>query len=139
MKSIIAVFALVVLCGNAAAQDAKPAHQFTSPVPGARFEIIQSPLAAKWTFRLDRHTGKVWQLVKTKDDDNSWEEMPVMDLPKIAGQPKPRFQMFSSGLAARHSFLLDAETGKSWVVVAGKRKRSDGTEYEVNRWVPFEE
>lgn len=80
LRTISAAVALFLYVGFSVAQESKPAHQLTFPVPSARFEILQSPLAARWTFRLDRYTGKVWQLVKTKDDDNTWEEMLVGDL-----------------------------------------------------------
>ena len=123
---------------SATAADIAPSHQQTSSVPGARFEVLQSTLAAKWTFRLDRYTGRVWQLVRTKDEDNAWEEMPVMDL-KVQPSARPRFQLFASGLAVRHTFLLDGDTGKTWLVVTGKRKRPDGTEYEYQSWQPFAE
>jgi hypothetical protein len=89
------------------------------------------------TFRLDRFSGRVALLVKTADDDNTWEDMEIIGLPAIPTAAKPRFQIFTSGLAARHTFLLDTETGKTWLVVTGKRKSPDGTEYEVNVWQPF--
>jgi hypothetical protein len=57
----------------------------------SRFEIIQSPLAARWTFLLDKYTGRVQQLVKTKDDDNAWETMMVIGLPKAPLEPKVRY------------------------------------------------
>ncbi|GAB3490243.1 hypothetical protein GCM10027399_07170 [Curvibacter fontanus] len=98
---------------------------------------MQSTLAARWTFRLDRYTGKVWQLVRTSDDDNAWEEMMVFDRPPVLQPIKPRFQLFTSGLAVRHTFLLDGDTGKTWQVVTGKRKEKDGTEVEYNAWQPF--
>ena len=137
MRHIFYVLAYVAFSGGAFAQEsATPSHQQTSPPPNSRFEVIQSPLAAKWTFRLDRYSGRVWQLVKTKDDDNKWEEMPVVDRPKPSA-PKPRFQLFTSGLAARHTFLIDADTGKTWLVVTGKRKNTDGSEYEIYLWEPL--
>ncbi len=80
---------LLALSGNGLAQQLSEAHQHTTPPPGARFEVIQSELAAKWTFRLDRFTGHVAQLVKTKDDDNAWEEMPVIDLPSVTAPSRP--------------------------------------------------
>jgi hypothetical protein len=52
------------------AQEPSDIHQHTTPPVGARFEVLQSELAAKWTFLLDRYTGRVSQLVKTKDDEN---------------------------------------------------------------------
>ena len=112
-------------------------HQQTSLSSTARFEILQSSIAAKLTFRLDRYSGRVWQIVKTKDDDITWEEMPVIDLPKSKTASKPHFQLFTSGLAARHTFLIDNETGKTWVVVTSKRTDKDGSEYEINIWQPF--
>jgi hypothetical protein len=99
--------------------------------------MVQSPLAAKRTFRLDRYSGRIWQLVKTSDDDSTWEEMPVIGLPKGQATGRPHLQIFTSGLAARHTFLIDNDTGKTWVVVTGKRKSKDGTEYEINAWQPF--
>jgi len=112
-------------------------HQQTTPPSNARFEVLESELAAKWTFRLDRFTGHVAQLVKTKDDDNAWEDMQVVGLPTLSAPNRARFQLFTSGLAARFTFLIDTDTGQSWVVVSGKAKHADGTEYDVNRWVPF--
>lgn len=139
MRRVLIPLVLSILSAHCLAQEMKPGHQLTAPVPNAKFEILQSPLAARWTFRVDRFTGRVWQLVKTQADDNMWEEMPVEALPKSSTSAKPRFQLFSSGLAARHTFLLDTETGKTWVVVTGKRKRQDGSEYDVNSWQLVEE
>ena len=121
-----------------AQQPSNPHHQTTAP-PGARFEILQSQLAARLTFRLDRFTGHVAQLVRTKEDDHAWEGMQVVGLPSIPNPARARFQLFTSGLAVRHRFLIDTDTGKSWVVVTAKRTAADGTEYEVSRWVPFVE
>jgi hypothetical protein len=135
----VATIFLLILCGNGLAQQTSDIHQHTTPPAGARFEVVQSELTAKWTFRLDRFTGHVAQLVKTKDDENTWEEMSVIDLPAVSAPLRPRFQLFTSGVAARFTFLIDMDTGKTWLVVAGKRKREDGTEYEVNLWQAFAE
>jgi hypothetical protein len=113
--------------------------QVTTPAPGARFEIVQSTLAAKATFRLDRHTGRVWELAKTKDDDTVWQETRVYDRPQIQASARPRFQVFTSGLALRHTFMIDGDTGKTWLLVTGKEKDKDGTEFEYRAWEPFAE
>jgi len=130
---------LLVLCDSSLAQQTSDIHQHTTLPSGARFEIVQSELAARWTFRLDRFTGHIAQLVKTKDDDNAWEEMSIIGLPSVTAPLHPRFQLFASGLAARYTFLIDTETGRTWVLVTGKRKQADGTEYEVSSWDPFVE
>ncbi|MBF0631963.1 MAG: hypothetical protein HQL89_13360 [Magnetococcales bacterium] len=112
-------------------------HQFTSPPLEARFEILQSQLAARWTFRLDRYSGRIWQLVITSDGDSTWEEMPVMGLPKGQATALPHFQIFTSGLAARHTFLIDNDTGKTWVLISRKLNNKDGTVHETNSWELF--
>lgn len=138
MKRVLFLVLWVACSVPVIAADIAPSHQQTSPVSGARFEVLQSTLAAKWTFRLDRYAGRVWQIVRTKDDDNAWEEMPVVDL-KVQAQARPRFQLFTSGLAVRHTFLIDGDTGKTWLVVTSKRKQPDGTEHEHHAWQPFAE
>lgn len=134
---------LLLFCAlNAAAADVDvsvQSHQFTTTPPGARYEVLQSTIAARWTFRLDRYAGRVWQLVRTNDDDNTWEEMRVLARPQLQAPTRPRFQLFTSGLAARHTFLFDTDTGKTWLVVTGKRKEPDGSETEYNVWQPFAE
>jgi hypothetical protein len=114
-------------------------HQQTTAPANARFEIVQSELAVKWTFRLDRFAGRVAQLVKTKEDDVAWERMEVVGLPAIPTPTRARFQLFTSGLAARNTFLIDTDTGKSWVMVSAKRKNPDGTEYDLTIWDGFAE
>lgn len=131
---------LFLFNSRAFAQDyPAPAHQHTSPNPGGRFEIVQSPLAAKWTFRLDRYAGRVWQLVRTKDEDNAWEEMVVFGLAKLQSPSRPRFQIFTSGIAARHTFLLDTDSGRTWTLTTGKAKNKDGVDFEYTGWQSFSE
>ena len=63
----------------------------------------------------------------------------VIGLSKAQSVAKPHFQIFTSGLAARHTFLIDNDTGKTWLVVSSKRKGKDEVEYEMNVWQPFAE
>lgn len=104
--------------------------QTTTAPPGARFEVVQSGLAARWTFRLDRYCGRVHQLVKTKDDDVAWDPMQVVGLPACSTDGRPYYQIFTSGLAARHTFLINTITGRSWVLLD-----QEGTPI----WSPFDE
>lgn len=105
-------------------------HQSTKMPSDARFEIIQSPLAVRWTFRLDRYTGHVSQLVKTQDEGFAWEPMLVYELPEVSKPSTPRFVIFTSGLAARFTLLMDFDTGQTWVL------RNIGSDFHV--WQPFE-
>ena len=136
----VIVIALLFRSISTQAQDyPNNVHEKTTAPTNARYEIIQSELAARLTFRLDRFTGRVGQLVHTKEDNNSWEYTFVRDLPAIIPPYHPRFQIFTSGIAARHTFLIDTDTGKTWIVTSGKGKNPDGTEYERTVWEPFEE
>lgn len=112
-----------------------PANVKTSAPATSRYEIVQSPLAVKWTFRLDKYCGQISQLVKTKDDDVAWESMIVVGLPKCPTDSRVRFQLFSSGLAARHTYMLNLETGQSWVLSTVKDKKQG----DVMGWLPFAE
>lgn len=136
------VLALVLgsIAGNSTAEDfLARSHQQTTIGPNARYEVVQSTLAARLTFRLDRFTGRVWQIVRTKDDDTAWEEMQVRETPKLQNPNRPRFQLFTSGIAARHTFLIDGDTGKTWLVVNSKKKGIDGSQTDESVWQPFAE
>ncbi len=103
------------LANTAFAQLDVATHQTTTLPSDARYEIVQSQLAAKYTFRLDRYTGKVHQLVKTENDDFAWEAMLVEGHDALYPK-RPRFVIFSSGIAARFTFLMDSDTGQTWVL-----------------------
>jgi len=123
-----------------AQNDTSPAHQMTAAPPGARYEVIQSELAAKWTFRLDRFTGKVFQLVHTKSlDEYAWDEMEVRGRGDNSQGNRAKFQLFCSGIASRFIFLIDTDTGKTWELTSSKKQLPDGTEQETNSWEPFAE
>ena len=130
MKYLVLTVSFLLLLGlTLRAQEPSDIHQHTVAPSNARFEIVQSELAAKWTFRLDRFTGHVAQLTHNKDDDNVWEEMRVIGIPYVATPTRPRFQIFTSGLAARHTFLIDTDTGKTWVIVKTKMEQNTKSAY----------
>jgi len=106
-----------------------PHVQSAAPV-NARYEIVQSHLAATFTFKLDKYAGRVWQLVQDAEGYPKWQVIPVLDGPKITNPASVRFQVFTSGLAGRHTFLLDTVTGRAWVFTTFK----DG-----NAWAPMPE
>lgn len=118
-----------------AQEEFTPANVKTSVPTTSRYEIVQSPRAAKWTFRLDKYCGQISQLVKTEDDDVAWESMPVVGLAKCSSDSRARFQLFLSGLAARHTYLINVETGQSWVLSTVKDKKQG----EITGWFPFAE
>jgi len=112
-------------------------HQSTTPPQGARFEIVQSELAARWTFKLDRFTGQVFQFSKTKEGDSAWQEMGVAGRSSGLQATRARFQIFTSGIAARFTFLIDTDTGKTWQLSTSKQTLADGTVEETDWWEAF--
>jgi len=122
MKKFLCILMLLTTT-QSFAQSTSPSYKTETP-NNSRFEIIQSSLAARWTFKLDKFTGKIWQYVRTKDDENIWEEMYV--LPKPISSTRPKFQIYTSGLAARFTLLIDNDNGKTWVLTTSKDK--DGNE-----------
>jgi hypothetical protein len=94
------------------------ATSLSSTVPdSARFEVVQSPLLAKLTFRLDRFTGDTWQFVSTKDKSYAWERIKriaVQNDTKVPG--KVNYQIFLSGIRAQITILMNTTTGTSWYI-----------------------
>jgi len=94
-------------------------HEATTPPAEARFEIIQSSFIARMTLRLDRFTGTVDQLVGRADSTISWQ--PVQRQThrdpdtRIAG--RGNYQIFTSGIAAQYTFLINVNTGSTWQLV----------------------
>ena len=110
-------------------------HSSTTLGSQSRYEIVQSTLAARWTFRLDKVCGNIGQLVTSKNDGVTWQSMLVVGLPKCQSDSKIRYQLFTSGLAARHTFLVNTENGKTWQI----RTIKDNQDTESSAWFPFDE
>jgi hypothetical protein len=137
-RHCILILALLFASAELAlAQAGSDVHQHSTTPINARYEVVQSELAAKWTFRLDRFTGRVSQLVKTAGGDTTWSAMDVLALPDIDKASRPRFQIFASGIAAQHTFLIDTDSGKTWLLVTNTETAPDGTTSETNLWQPF--
>ena len=131
--TIVLILSLVAEYAFSQARDVK-VHQSSTPGSLSRYEIVQSTLAARWTFRLDKVCGNVGLLVSSSSDGVTWEPMLVVDQPACVPDAKIRYQLFTSGLAARHTFLINTDTGKSWQIRSVKD--SQGT--ESSAWFPFD-
>ena len=127
MQKFIGVLLLSLIATSALAAQDQSVPAATSQAEGTRYEVVQSPLAEKWTFKLDRFTGRVWQLVLASTDDFVWELMTVRGL-GTSSSNAPRFQIFTSSIAVKYIFLIDTELGRTWVLVGSPK-----------RWVPFAE
>lgn len=65
-------------------------------------------------------------------------ELSVRDLPKISNALKPRFLIFTSGLAARYTYLLDTFFGKTWTLTTATVPVKKGEPIKVIYWESFE-
>ena len=65
----------------------------------------------------------------------AWEAMPIEKLPQCAKDGMSHYQLFSSSIAARHTFLMNTDTGVTWLLttVVGRDKS------EFSQWELFEE
>ena len=133
MKKIFALFLSLIFLPCSAQNRDPVIHNSSSVGNQSRYELVQSSLAARWTFRLDRVCGGVSQVVITASENMTFDQMIVGGLPKCVPDGKIRYQLFMSGLAARHTYLLNTDSGKAWQLQSVKDK--DGNEFHA--WFPF--
>jgi hypothetical protein len=133
-KLLIVIFAVLSPNVYSQSKDVK-VHSSTAISNQARYEIVQSSLAARFTFRVDKVCGNISQLVVTANDKPLWESMSVIKLPKCNNDGKIRYQLFLSGLAARHTFLMNTDNGKTWQIRSFTNKNGN----EESAWFPLDE
>ncbi|MCJ7446971.1 MAG: hypothetical protein MUO72_04710 [Bacteroidales bacterium] len=89
-------------------------NQFSSAPDTARYEIIQSELGARITLKIDKYDGQVYLLVES-GKKLSWQLMAVEKHTQNKATPgKVNYQIFTSGLGVRFTFLLNVNTGATW-------------------------
>ena len=106
--ALIALFVTPAL----AQQDFAP-HQMTDLPLLGRYQIVQSQLARRYTFRLDRATGIVDRLVSDSEGYPTWAPMPIFPDPELEAGSF-RFTIFASGWTVKDIFLMDTFTGITW-------------------------
>ena len=85
---------------------------------GGQFEIIQSPIARKFTFKLDKYGGYVWQLVLANDNSFAWQPVAILNMyQKYPDNDKNKditYQFFMGGASVQDCFLMNIKTGDTW-------------------------
>lgn len=74
---------LIVICAYQLWSQEVSRHQFSSIPDTSRYEIVQSEMGVRYTFKIDKYKGEVFQLVKSLNDDLVWESLgidPITDL-----------------------------------------------------------
>lgn len=116
-RHIILVLGFCLMPVLAFAQDATPPSASTTVPSYARYEIVQSPLLARLTIRLDRITGSTWEFVTTKNGDFAWQLIPRVAAKGQTIVPgKVNYQLFASGIMAKVTILMNINTGQSWYI-----------------------
>lgn len=119
----------------ARAQGFQVAPNSTSTIPlSARYEIVASPIASRWTFRLDRVCGHVALLVTTVYGGNAWQDMPVLGLPPCRADGMVHYQLFSSSIAAKWTYLMNVDSGKAWQLTGITNAKGE----KVDMWEELE-
>jgi len=121
MKRLLIV---LLLASPVLAQDGLVEQHERTSVFGGRWELLQSTLVARITMKVDKFTGKVWQIVRNTDDNLVWQLIPFDHFRPAKPTNKISFQLFTSGTAARHTYLLQIHTGISWQLVKDKEGNS---------------
>ena len=89
-------------------------HQFSDTPETSRFQIVQSELGVRFTFNIDKFTGNVFLLVEGSDG-LTWQLIDAEE--QVSDETTPNqvnYQLFTSGLGVRHTFLLNVNTGITW-------------------------
>ena len=117
MKQLLSTIMALLVCGSAFAVELEQ-HEQTLIPPESRFEILQSTLAAKLTLKVDKITGVVSQIVDTKEGGKTWQ--PIIKRPQQLDKTEPgkvNYQVFTSGLAVKFTFLINVNTGATWQLI----------------------
>jgi hypothetical protein len=122
MKIILSLVFIVSLSLSAFSQGFNGSNQATS-LYGGRWEFFMSEIAVTLTFKVDKFTGDVFQLVELKDKTLTWvlieREKKSNDIQK---QDCINYQLFSSGMGIRHTYLLNTNSGLTWQLVKGENE-----------------
>ncbi len=103
--------------------------QLSSPVNNAHFEIVASRWMRREIFRLDRYSGRIWQLVVSGEGDAKttfWQDMREENIPFLSSSNHPHFQIFLSGEFVADTFLIDTDSGSIWRMVEATKKSPEG-------------
>lgn len=122
MKKIVIYLAISILpFFSVASTDVHVEVSQTTTSPNGRYEIIQSSIVRRLTFRVDKANGMVSQLVKSNDGSYWWSPIERQYSTNDTVYPgNINYQMFLGGFQASDAFLINVNTGETWMVVRDK-------------------
>jgi hypothetical protein len=122
MSKLISIILIMWIFQNSIFPQSENYQASTTSVPdNSRYEIIQSEMIAKLTFKIDRYEGSVFQLVLTSDSTLTWQKIKrEKSLNDKIEKNRVNYQLFISGLAVKYTFLVNLNTGVTWQLVKNK-------------------
>ena len=120
----VKLFLTCTLLIFASTQAVKAAGNQSTCLVSGRWELFMSEIAARNTFRIDKWTGMVFQLVERENGTLTWNLVTRQaSINDTRNQNAINYQMFTSGIAVRFTFLININTGVSWQLVEDRYGR----------------
>ena len=134
MKKALILVVSILATVHAYAQSDYYTSKSTSLEIG-RYEIVASDIVARLTFKVDKYTGEVYQLVQDSDGQLLWEIMYKLEgCADVQKEGQINYQLFTSGKAVRYTFLMNINTGTTWVLSEDTSNRKN----PITFWAPME-
>jgi len=84
-----------------------------------RYQIVQSSIAARGTYKVDTYEGDVYQLVVDKNNNETWQFLRQLGNSNnnniVKGQRN--YELFLSSIAMRFTYLINLNSGATWQLV----------------------
>ena len=113
MKKLFLIIVFALSLSNAFAQARHGAVR--TSVDNGRYEIVQSEMARRLIFMLDKYTGDVYQNLLSSKDEMVWRKLgKVGSSNDIAPKTQINYQLFMGGFSVKDILLLNINTGETW-------------------------
>jgi len=119
-------FILILICSfDIYSQDIEIHQAIKTSQTGGRHEIVQSEISSVFTFRLDKHTGKVYLYMKLPElEQPTWLELTRSNMENDTVIPdKINYQLFLGGKSLLDCFLLNINSGTTWNLVKNSNNK----------------
>lgn len=96
---------------------------------GGRYEILQSEISRRLSFKLDKYTGIVYECEDQTKNSCGWKEIKRAPSPSdVPIQDQINYQLYLGGHLSLDCFLINIHTGTMWIYV---RNRETGSSFEL--------
>lgn len=93
----------------------------TQPDEAGCFEIFVSPRQLRETYLLDECSGATW-VIEGGEEELVWSFIPRESQSGATASERRIYQIISSGIAAKGTYLLNTDTGATWTMKVDPEK-----------------